>query len=81
MQESLTLSSPLEGDVVNIRQATRLLLKKNLKSNYHLVQPSHLQYIKAQVLSCLGASNHGVRTTVGTIVSVVVQQGGFQAWP
>ena len=81
MQEYLTLSSPLQGDAVNIRQAAGLLLKNNLKSNYHLIQPSHLQYIKAEVLPCIGASDHGVRTTVGTIVSVVVQQGGFQAWP
>ena len=39
MQESLTLSSPLQGDVGNIQQATRLLLKNNLKRNDHLIQP------------------------------------------
>ncbi|XP_024377334.1 transportin-1 isoform X1 [Physcomitrium patens] len=70
-----------EGDAVNIRQAAGLLLKNNLKSNYQLIQPPHLQYIKAEVLPCLGSPDFGVRTTVGTIVSVVVQHEGFQGWP
>nr|PNR26375.1 hypothetical protein PHYPA_030950 [Physcomitrium patens] len=70
-----------EGDAVNIRQAAGLLLKNNLKSNYQSIQPSHLQYIKAEVLPCLGSSDFGVRTTVGTIASVVLQHGGFQCWP
>jgi transportin-1 len=70
-----------EGDAVNIRQAAGLLLKNNLKSSYQLIQPPHLQYIKAEVLPCLGSSDFGVRTTVGTIISVVVQHEGFQKWP
>ncbi|XP_024399109.1 transportin-1 [Physcomitrium patens] len=70
-----------EGDAVNIRQAAGLLLKNNLRNNYQLIQPGHLQYIKAEVLPCLGSSDFGVRSTVGTIVSVVVQHGGFQSWP
>lgn len=70
-----------EGDAVNIRQAAGLLLKNNLKSSYHLVHPLHIQYIKAEVLPCLGSPDLGVRSTVGTIVSVMVQQGGFQGWP
>ena len=40
-----------------------------------------MQYIKAEVLPCLGSPDFGVRSTVGTIVSVVVQQGTFQGWP
>lgn len=71
----------MQGDAVNIRQAAGLLLKNNLKSNYQLIQPPHLQYIKAEVLPCLGSPDFGVRTTVGTIVSVVVQHEGFQGWP
>ncbi|KAG0629701.1 hypothetical protein M758_1G123600 [Ceratodon purpureus] len=70
-----------EGDAVNIRQAAGLLLKNNLKSSYSLVHPLHIQYIKAEVLPCLGSPDFGVRSTVGTIVSVVAQQGTFQGWP
>ncbi|KAG0595592.1 hypothetical protein M758_UG179600 [Ceratodon purpureus] len=70
-----------EGDAVNIRQAAGLLLKNNLKSNYNAVHPQHLQYIKAEVLPCLGSPDFGVRSTAGTIVSVMVQQGTFQGWP
>ncbi|KAG0573311.1 hypothetical protein KC19_VG167700 [Ceratodon purpureus] len=58
-----------EGDVVNIRQAARLLLKNNFKSSYHLIQPAHLQYMKAEVVPCLGSLDFGIRTTVGTIIS------------
>ena len=71
----------MQGDAVHIRQAAGLLLKNNLKSNYESIQTQHLQYIKAEVLPCLGSSDFGVRTTVGTIVSVMVQQGGFHGWP
>lgn len=71
----------LQGDATHIRQAAGLLLKNNLKVNYQSIQPPHLQYIKGEVLPCLGSSDFGVRTTVGTIVSVVVQHGGFQGWP
>jgi len=70
----------LQGDAINIRQAAGLLLKNNLKSTYPLIHPQHIQYIKAEVLPCLGSPDFGVRTTVGTIVSVVMQQGTFQGW-
>jgi transportin-1 len=80
-RNGILTSCQLQGDAVNIRQAAGLLLKNNLKSSYHSIQPSHLQYIKAEVLPCLGSPDFGVRTTVGTIVSVLVQHGGFQSWP
>jgi transportin-1 len=76
-RNGILTSCQLQGDAVNIRQAAGLLLK----SSYHSIQPSHLQYIKAEVLPCLGSPDFGVRTTVGTIVSVLVQHGGFQSWP
>lgn len=70
-----------EGDAANIRRAAGLLLKNNLRSSYTSVHPQHIQYIKAEVLPCLGSPDFGVRSTVGTIVGVVVQQGTFQGWP
>lgn len=32
------------------------------------------------MLPCLGSPDFGVRTTVGSLVSVVVQQGDFENW-
>lgn len=39
------------------------------------------QYIKAQILPCLGAPDKHIRSTVGTIISVLVQMGGVTGWP
>lgn len=39
------------------------------------------QYIKSELLPCLGAADRHIRSTVGTIVSVVVQLEGITGWP
>ncbi|XP_038692603.1 transportin-1-like isoform X2 [Tripterygium wilfordii] len=43
--------------------------------------PANQQYIKSELLPCLGAADRHIRSTVGTIVSVVVQLGGILGWP
>ncbi|KAJ4700596.1 transportin 1 [Melia azedarach] len=70
-----------EGTSVEIRQAAGLLLKNNLKSAYKSVDPAYQLYIKSELLPCLGAADKHIRTTVGTIISVVVQQGTILGWP
>ncbi|KAJ9165919.1 hypothetical protein P3X46_020732 [Hevea brasiliensis] len=70
-----------QGTPVEIRQAAGLLLKNNLRSAFKSMDPAYQQYIKSELLPCLGAEDKHIRTTVGTITSVVVQQGGTIGWP
>ncbi|WCJ39923.1 transportin 1 [Euphorbia peplus] len=70
-----------EGKSVEIRQAAGLLLKNNLRTAYKALAPAYQQYIKSELLPCLGAADRHIRSTVGTIVSVVVQIGGVSGWP
>ena len=66
---------------MEIRQAAGLLLKNNLKTVYQSMAPVHQQYIKSELLPSLGAADRHIRSTVGTIVSVVVQIEGISGWP
>ncbi|KAI3924508.1 hypothetical protein MKW92_044556 [Papaver armeniacum] len=70
-----------QGTLVEIRQAAGLLLKNNLRSAFKSLIPSYQQYIKSELLPCLGASDRHIRSTVGTVISVVIQQGGVPGWP
>lgn len=46
-----------------------------------LITPPYQQYIKSELLPCLGAPDRHLRSTVGTVVSVIVQQGQVHGWP
>ncbi|CBI18918.3 hypothetical protein VitviT2T_026981 [Vitis vinifera] len=70
-----------EGKSVEIRQAAGLLLKNNLRSSFRTLDPAHQQYIKSELLPCLGAADKHIRSTVGTIITVIVQQGRIFGWP
>ena len=39
------------------------------------------QYIKTELLPCLGAADRHIRSTAGTIITVLVQIGGVAGWP
>ncbi|XP_043712474.1 transportin-1-like [Telopea speciosissima] len=70
-----------EGKSVEVRQAAGLLLKNNLRTAFKSMAPAHQQYIKSELLPCLGAADRHIRSTVGTVISVVVQQGRVFGWP
>lgn len=70
-----------QGTSVEIRQAAGLLLKNNLRNAYSSMDPAYQQYIKSELLPCLGAADRHIRSTVGTIISVVIQLGGILGWP
>ncbi|KAL9391252.1 hypothetical protein Peur_015172 [Populus x canadensis] len=73
--------SRAEGKSVEIRQAAGLLLKNNLRNAYKTMTPDNQQYIKSELLPCLGAADRHIRSTAGTIISVFVQLGGILGWP
>ena len=70
-----------QGKPVEVRQAAGLYLKNNLKSAYKSMVPVYQQYVKSELLPCLGAADRNIRSTVGTIISVVVQLEGVSGWP
>ncbi|KAA3476149.1 transportin-1 [Gossypium australe] len=66
---------------VEIRKVAGLLLKNGLMAVYNLIEPEHQQYIKLQLLYGLGEADQHIRSTCGTTISNVVQQGGILGWP
>lgn len=66
---------------MEVRQAAGLLLKNNLRTAFKSMAPPYQQYIKSELLPCLGAADRHIRSTAGTIISVVVQIGGVFGWP
>ncbi|XP_059314432.1 transportin-1 [Lycium ferocissimum] len=70
-----------EGKSVDIRQAAGLLLKNNLRSAFKNMPPANQQYIKSELLPSLGAADRNLRSTAGTIMSVLVQIDGVAGWP
>ncbi|PHT41931.1 Transportin-1 [Capsicum baccatum] len=70
-----------EGRSVDIRQAAGLLLKNNLREAFQNMPPANQQYIKSELLPSLGAADRHLRSTAGTIISVLVQIDGIAGWP
>ncbi|KAG6399270.1 hypothetical protein SASPL_140746 [Salvia splendens] len=70
-----------EGISVEVRQAAGLLLKNNLRSALKTMPPTNQQYIKLELLPCVGAADKQIRSTAGTIISTFVQIGGVAEWP
>ncbi|KAJ4772512.1 Transportin-1 [Rhynchospora pubera] len=66
---------------IEVRQAAGLLLKNNLRPTFSSLSPPNQQYIKTQILPCLGASDRAIRSTVGTVVSVLFQLVRVAGWP
>ncbi|XP_047310116.1 transportin-1-like [Impatiens glandulifera] len=70
-----------EGKQMEVRQAAGLLLKNNLRSSFELLIPSSKEYIKSELLPCMGSADKLIRSTTGSIISVLVQIAGVHGWP
>nr|CAB3486281.1 unnamed protein product [Digitaria exilis] len=69
-----------EGNSVEVRQAAGLLLKNNLRTTFSSMPPPSQQYIKSELLPCIGATNRAIRSTVGTVISVLFQIVRVAGW-
>ncbi|KAJ4889163.1 Transportin-1 [Raphanus sativus] len=69
-----------EGKSIGLRQAAGLLLKNNLKRVWISMVQENQKYIKSELLPCLGAVDRHIRTTVGTIISEIVNVEGVAGW-
>ncbi|KAL0295988.1 UNVERIFIED_CONTAM: Transportin-1 [Sesamum radiatum] len=63
------------GISVEVRQAAGLLLKNNIRRALKTTPPANQQYIKSELLPCMGAADRQIRSTAGTIISTFVQIG------
>ncbi|GMG98868.1 hypothetical protein Nepgr_000708 [Nepenthes gracilis] len=72
--------SRADGKPTEIRQAAGLLLKNNLRSSFKSTALANQEYIKSELLPCLGSPDRHIRNTAGTIISVIVQLGGIAGW-
>ncbi|KAL8543780.1 hypothetical protein ACS0TY_004364 [Phlomoides rotata] len=70
-----------EAKSVEVRQAAGLFLKNNLRSAFGNMPLANQQYIKSEMLPCMGAADKQIRSTAGTIISTFVQIGGVAGWP
>ena len=69
-----------QGCSFEVRQAAGLLLKNNLIADSVSIPPSSQQYIKSELLPCIGATSRAIRSTVGTVISVLFQNFQFAGW-
>lgn len=69
-----------QGNSVEVRQAAGLLLKNNLRTTFSSMPPPSQQYIKSELLPCIGATNRAIRSTVGTVISVLFQIVRVAGW-
>ncbi|OEL22827.1 Transportin-1 [Dichanthelium oligosanthes] len=69
-----------EGKSIEVRQAAGLLLKNNLRTTFSSMPPPSQQYIKSELLPCIGATNRAIRSTVGTVISVLFQIVRVAGW-
>ncbi|XP_047309136.1 transportin-1-like [Impatiens glandulifera] len=70
-----------EGKPLELRQAAGLLLKNNIKLAFEGMLPPYQQYIKSELLPCLGVADRNIRSTAGSIISALVQISGVHGWP
>ncbi|GJN25931.1 hypothetical protein PR202_gb13817 [Eleusine coracana subsp. coracana] len=63
-----------EGKSIEVRQAAGLLLKNNLRTTFNSMPPPSQQYVKSELLPCIGATNKAIRSTVGTICEDVPEE-------
>ncbi|KAH7437698.1 hypothetical protein KP509_05G084500, partial [Ceratopteris richardii] len=70
-----------ESQSSEVRQVAGLLLKNSLKVHYKALGPAYQGYIKSELVQCIGASDKQIRATVGTVISVIIEQGLVAGWP
>lgn len=78
---SLTCSQiSCQGKSFEARQAAGLLLKNNLRATFSSMPPASQQYVKSELLPCIGATNKAIRSIVGTVISVLFQIVRVAGW-
>ena len=78
LTRSLNLSS---SELTLVRSSAAINLKNMLKSTYKSLDENARNYIRASALRCLEDANPQIRSLCGTVITEIVQKGGFLGWP
>lgn len=62
------------------RSLAGLILKNNVKSNYHKFPAECRQFVKAECLSAIGDPSPLIRATIGILITTIAQKE-FGTWP
>ncbi len=63
------------------RSLSGLILKNNVKTHYHELGPTVVQFIKSECLSAIGDPSPLIRATVGILITTISSRGELMNWP
>mmetsp|Transcript_11007 Transcript_11007/g.15159 ORF Transcript_11007/g.15159 Transcript_11007/m.15159 type:complete len:901 (+) Transcript_11007:157-2859(+) len=70
----------LKNEPEYVRAVAGLFLKNNVRQSYDNIPDEVKQFIKTQILKCIGDPMPQIRKTVGSIISTIVTKGGLKQW-
>ena len=69
------------GNDTYVRTGAGLVLKTHIRQSWENVKPPYRDYVKQEILTCIGDPEVAIRNTVGTVVSEIVIKIGVSSWP
>ena len=64
-----------------VRQTAGLVLKNNITQHWASVAPEVQQYVRENLLGCLGDEVPYIRNTVGSCITTITMEEGLKLWP
>lgn len=74
------IQTKMPGESETVRAVAGLILKNNIRTLEHVPLPS-IQYIQQCCLDSIADASPLVRSTVGTIMTTILQKIGVSSWP
>ena len=68
-------------DLMLARSAAAISLKNLVGSKYESISQEKRDYIKTNILKCVGDSGLQIRNFVGNVITEIVKKGGVLGWP
>lgn len=63
------------------RSLAGLIVKNNVKSNYHLFPDNVKEFVKTECLQAIGDPSPLIRATIGILITTIAQKGELVNWP
>ncbi|XP_022647972.1 transportin-1-like [Varroa jacobsoni] len=63
------------------RSLSGLILKNNVRAHFDKFPPEVSEFIKSELLGCLGDPSALIRATVGILITTIASRGGLSRWP
>ncbi|XP_028404498.1 transportin-1-like isoform X2 [Dendronephthya gigantea] len=63
------------------RSLAGLIVKNNVKSNYHLFPDNVKEFVKTECLQAIGDPSPLIRATIGILITTIAQKGELIHWP